>query len=111
MAAPEHVPPPAGPEAPPGEGASQWLLAGALGLAAVATVGLGLRGAPTTDELLERARTAEAPRAQVRAMHALILRGYWESRPLEELTAHLDAGSDEAREFVTRMHGSLLRPR
>lgn len=44
-------------------------------------------------------------------MHALILRGYWESRPLEELTAHLDACSDEAREFVTRMHGSLLRPR
>ncbi len=111
MAAPEHVPAPAGPEAPPGEGAVQWLLAGALGLAAAATVGLGLGGAPTTDELLERARTAEGPRAQVRAMHALILRGYWESRPLEELTGRLDAGSDEVREFVTRMHGSLLRPR
>lgn len=111
MAAPEQLPPSTSEEAPRGEGAVQWLLAGALGLAAVATAGLGLRGAPTTDELLERARTADAPRAQVRAMHALILRGHWESRPLEELTGHLDAGSDEVREFVTRMHGSLLRPR
>jgi hypothetical protein len=44
-------------------------------------------------------------------MHALILRGYWEERPLEELTSHLDSSSAEVGDFVTRMHGSLLRPR
>ena len=111
MAAPEHVQGPASPEVSPHEGAVQWLLSGILGVAAAATVGLGLQGAPTTEELLERAQASEAPRVQVRAMHALILRGYWESRPLEDLAEHLDAGSDEVREFVTRMHGSLLRPR
>jgi len=44
-------------------------------------------------------------------MHALILRGYWEEHPLEELTRHLESSSVEVRDFVTRMHGSLLRPR
>ena len=99
------------PSEPLREGAVQWLLALGLSTAAAITVALGLGGAPTTEELLERARTPGDPRAQVQAMHALILRGYWEERPLEELTSHLDSSSAEVGDFVTRMHGSLLRPR
>ncbi len=99
------------PSEPHGEGPVQWLLALGLGAAAAITITLGLSGAPTTEELLERARTPDDPRTQVQAMHALILRGYWEERPLEELTSHLESSSAEVGDFVTRMHGSLLRPR
>ena len=93
------------------EGVVQWLLALTLTAAAAVTIALGVTGAPSTEELLGRAQTPDDPRAQVQAMHALILRGYWEERPLEELTRHLDSSSDQVRDFVTRMHGSLLRPR
>ncbi len=99
------------PAGPSNEGAVQWVLALALGATAAVTITMGLRGAPTTDELLDRARTPGAPRAQVEAMHALILRGYWEERPLEELTSYLESSSTEVGDFGTRRHGSLLRPR
>ena len=109
---PEVDPPPsASPPGPASEGAIQWLLALALGAGAVVSVAGGLRSAPTTATLLERATESSDARSQVRAMHALVLRGYWEERPLEELSAHLEASAPEVGDFVTRLHGSLLRPR
>ena len=96
---------------PSSMGAVQWLLALSLSALAAATIALGVAGTPSTEELLSRAQTPDDPRAQVQAMHALILRGYWEEHPLEELTRHLESSSVEVRDFVTRMHGSLLRPR
>jgi len=94
-----------------GVGALEWALAAVLLALAAALVASGLGGAPSDAALLERARGAAAAEDQVRATHALVLRGYWEVRPLAELEAHLDACDPAVRTFVTTMHGSLLRPR
>ena len=104
----EDQPTPAG---SPRSAPLEWALAAALGAAALLMVGAGLASTPTDAALLEAAGASATPREQVRATHALVLRGYWEGRPLEELTEHLDGAAPEVREFVTRMHGSLLRPR
>ena len=84
-----------------------------IGLAVVIAIAaaVGWATVPTDAELVERASTGDDPRARVRAMNALVLRGYWEERPLAELTEFLDASPPEIRQFVADMHGSILRPR
>lgn len=87
------------------------LTVAALAVTIVIAAIVGWATIPSDAELLERASTADGTRARVRAMNALVVRGYWDERPLTELKDFLDASPPELRQFVTDMHGSVLRPR
>ncbi|MEM6572170.1 MAG: hypothetical protein AAF957_27395 [Planctomycetota bacterium] len=83
------------------------VLAVAIALAA----GIAWATIPTDEELFEVASTHENVEARIEAMNALVVRGYWEVRTLQELRAFLKESPPELRQFVADMHGSLLRKR
>ncbi len=85
-------------------------IAGGL-LAAIVLLGLaGYATIPTEAELVETATTHPDPEARIKAMNAMIRRGYWEDRSFAEFEAFLKASPREVPQFNADMHGDLLKP-
>ncbi len=103
------------PEGPPGDPDTshrreRWIVA-VLAVVIIAAALIGRVTTPTDADLLEAATANAEVRGRVRAMNSLIVRGYWDQRPLAELRAFLEASPPELEDFVHAMHGSLLRKR
>lgn len=75
------------------------------------SVGTVMARTPSTAELLETASSPGSQRSQVRAMHALSLRGYFEARPMGELRDFLATAPQPVVDYVHRVQRQLLRPR
>lgn len=102
--------PPADTDNDTGERRERWIVA-CLAVVVVSAALVGRVTTPTDADLLDSATTETEVRGRVRAMNALIVRGYWEERPLAELRTFLDDSPPEIEGFVVAMHGSLLRKR
>ncbi|QDV06815.1 hypothetical protein Poly30_23300 [Planctomycetes bacterium Poly30] len=78
----------------------------------MAIVALGTAGylsIPTEEDLVITSRTAADPFDRVRAMNALIRRGYWEDRAFKEFEAFMKASPKELPQFMADMHGDMLK--
>ena len=75
------------------------------------SVGTVLVGTPSDEELLAAASSPGSSAVQVRAMHALSLRGYFEERSLEELRDFLATAPQPVVNYIHRAQRGLLRPR
>lgn len=80
-------------------------------LAAIAILGtVGYLTVPTEDDLVLTVRTAADPEDRVRAMNALIRRGYWEDRAFKEFETFMKSSPKELPQFMADMHGDMLKP-
>lgn len=80
-------------------------------LAAITLLGIGgYLSIPTEDDLVFTARTAADPFDRVRAMNALIRRGYWDDRAFKEFETFMKASPKVLPQFMADMHGDMLKP-
>ncbi|MEM8710114.1 MAG: hypothetical protein AAGG01_04115 [Planctomycetota bacterium] len=79
-------------------------------LAACASIALaGYLTVPSQTDLLETARSAEDPNDRVRALNALIRRGFWKHRSFKEFELFMKGSPEELPQFMADMHGDMLK--
>ncbi len=80
-------------------------------LAAITVLALGgFLTIPTEDDLMETASTHADPLVRVRAMNALVRRGYWQDKAFKDFERFNKSGPPEIPQFLADMHGDLLKP-
>ena len=72
---------------------------------------VGFLTIPNDAALLDRATHEPDVESRIEAMNALVVRGYWADRSLEDLQAFLKDSPAPLRQFMADMHGGLLQPR
>ncbi len=80
-------------------------------LAAILLLALGgFVTIPTEEELVHTATTHEDDLTRVRAMNAMVLRGYWKDKAFKDFERFNKAGPHAIRQFMADMHGDMLKP-
>lgn len=65
---------------------------------------------PTEADLVQTATTHEDDLRRVRAMNAMVLRGYWKDKAFKDFERFNKAGPHAIRQFMADMHGDMLKP-
>ena len=64
---------------------------------------------PTEADLVHTASTHDDDFTRVRAMNAMVLRGYWKDKAFKDFERFNKAGPHAIRQFMADMHGDMLK--